>query len=66
VETPLLEMRNIRKSFALGEMLHGLDFTLRAGESHAIAGHNRTGKSTLIGSVLKPNLACLSVPRDAL
>jgi ABC-type sugar transport system ATPase subunit len=49
VETPLLEMRNIRKSFASGEMLHRLDFTLMVGEIHAIAGHNGTGKSTLIG-----------------
>jgi ribose transport system ATP-binding protein len=65
VETPLLEMRNIRKSFASGEMLHGLDLTLRASEIHAIAGHNGAGKSTLIGVSPEAQLACLSVPRDA-
>jgi ABC-type sugar transport system ATPase subunit len=48
VETPLLEMRGVRKSFASGEVLHGVDFTLRASEIHAIVGHNGAGKSTLI------------------
>src|SRR5271156_5037494 len=41
-------MRGIRKSFASGEVLHGVDFTLRAGEIHAIVGHNGAVKSTLI------------------
>jgi len=45
---PLVSLHSVRKSFGPVEVLHGVDFDVRAGEVHVLAGENGAGKSTLV------------------
>ena len=55
----LLELRGVKKSFGATNALIGVDFSLEAGQIHAVCGENGAGKSTLmkvIDGILQPDV----------
>jgi D-xylose transport system ATP-binding protein len=50
-DTPLLQLRDITKTFGSVQALDGVDFEVRPGEVMALVGDNGAGKSTLIKCV---------------
>jgi rhamnose transport system ATP-binding protein len=75
--SPLLQLRDVSKSFQAVRALRGVSLSLHAGEVHALAGENGAGKSTvvrIIGGEHRPDAGELlldgepvrfSSPRDA-
>ena len=50
-DSPLLELRGIKKRFGAVEVLRGVDLSLYSGQVTALVGDNGAGKSTLIKAV---------------
>ena len=48
VQQPILEIRNISKTYSGVRVLNSVDFSLLPGEVHALVGENGAGKSTMI------------------
>jgi ABC-type polar amino acid transport system ATPase subunit len=48
---PVVELRGIKKSFGLVEVLHGVDLTVHAGEHVVIFGPSGSGKSTVLRTI---------------
>ena len=48
----LLQVQNIQSAYQESQVLFGIDFTLKAGESMGLLGRNGMGKTTLIRSIL--------------
>jgi branched-chain amino acid transport system ATP-binding protein len=47
MNTPALELRNVKKSFGATEIIRGVNLKVDRGERHAMIGPNGAGKSTL-------------------
>jgi len=56
--TPILEVKNVNKTFGAHHVLRDVSFSVEAGKVHALVGENGAGKSTLmnvIGGIHQPD-----------
>ncbi len=51
-DVPLLDARGIHTFYGVSHILHGVDFSVRRGETVGLMGRNGMGKTTLLRSVL--------------
>ncbi len=64
--SPLLETRQLRKSFGALVATDGVDFDVREGETHAVIGPNGAGKTTFIKQLsgeLRPDAGARALRR---
>ena len=64
MDTPILEMIDIKKSFSGIYALSGINLSLEEGEVHALLGENGAGKSTLIkilGGIYRPDSGTIRI-----
>src|ERR1035437_5419705 len=52
IDIPLIDARGIHTYYGVSHILHGVDFTVRRGETVGLMGRNGMGKTTLLRSVL--------------
>ncbi|HET8729057.1 MAG TPA: ABC transporter ATP-binding protein [Alphaproteobacteria bacterium] len=50
--TPLIEAKGLHTYYGASHILHGVDFTLRRGETVGLMGRNGMGKTTMLRSIL--------------
>ena len=50
--TPIIDARGLHSFYGASHILHGVDFSVRAGEAVGLMGRNGMGKTTLIRTLL--------------
>ena len=51
-DTPIIEARQLHTYYGVSHILHGVDFSIRAGEAVGLMGRNGMGKTTLIRTLV--------------
>ena len=63
-DLPLMELKDIHKSFGNVDALKGVSISIKAGECHCLLGDNGAGKSTFInilGGLVKKNTGKINI-----
>ena len=51
-DVPIIEARDLHTYYGASHVLHGIDFTVRQGETIGLMGRNGMGKTTLLGTLI--------------